>query len=112
MSIRSYIEIAAALLLIGVGSAGVISYNHAAKQAALVPQLQAQLSAAQASNKALTAEAIKRTTQDTTIRTERAAVSSKLDQVTHEDSTAGAYLDQRIPDAVRRVYTPASPPKS
>lgn len=107
-----YVYIALALLMLGGGAFGVWSYKHMAQEAAQLGPLQAQLNDLQNDYATLSKAVAKRDATDTAVRKDRAAVSTKLDEVQRDKSTpAASWLDTRIPDDVRRVYGSAGQAK-
>lgn len=100
-----YVYAVLALLILGAGAAGVITYRHMAQQAAELAPLKAQLADLQNSYATLAQAVAQRDATTAVIRKDRATTTKRLDDATKADPDASRYLSERIPDSVRRVYT-------
>ena len=112
----TYLKIALALLLVGVGGFSVWSYRHMAQKAATADQrieaaekaaadAKRTAKAAQESADALAKEIVSRAEIDRAIREARQNITISLDEVQREDSAARDYLGEPIPRSVRDAIT-------
>jgi len=109
------LQLVLALVLIGAGVAGVLSYRHLASKAATAD---ARIETAEANARraaenvrllqsrldTLSGETIRRDEFDAHLRAERAVVNRNLDTASREDPSAAGYLRQPIPQRVRDAY--------
>ena len=92
------------LVLIGAGAYGVWSYKNLATKAARLDAVEAQLVDIKNQQAVLNTELLRRSANDTTIRSARAATTQRLETVADEDPAAADYLSTVIPDSVRNAY--------
>lgn len=107
MTPKTYLNVLAGVLMLaiaGAGAYGVWSYRQMAEDAAQLQPLKDQLDALQASHTALSESVVRRDEFAAALRQRRQTVTTNLDKAHREDPTARAYLDERIPDSVRRAY--------
>lgn len=111
----SYAKIALALILVGFGVTGVLTFRHlAAKAATAEARIEAAERAARESAAAakqtqerldqLSREVIRRAEFDRAIAETRARITTRLDKASDEDPAVRDYMRERIPDSVRRAY--------
>ena len=108
MSALRYLQITFVLLVLSFCGYAAWSYQHMASRVTTLEGQTKELSDFKASAEAATAQAIKRSSQDTTIRTKRAATVAAVEKATHEDSSPAAEcLYRPLPDSLRNAHRQA-----
>lgn len=104
---KQYLDVAKGVVLLaflGVCGYFVWNYNRMEGEVAQIAPLQAQVEALQKQQQTLASETITRDKLSAAIRAERQSVVVRIDKVHTDDPQVRAYLDERIPDSLRRAH--------
>lgn len=103
----AYLQTAKGLVLLaflGVCGYFVWNYNHMSEQVGQIDPLKSQVAALQRAQDTLATEVITRQQLDAAIRDARLQTVTRIETVRANDPITRAYLDERIPDELRRAH--------
>lgn len=103
----AYIQAAKGLVLLaflGVCGYFVWNYDHMSAQVEQIAPLQTQVATLQKQQQTLAQELVTRDQLAAAVRDARQQVVTRIETVKTNDPQARAYLDERIPDSLRRAH--------